>query len=426
MAADDVEEAADHAVRDSALRWVKRHWDPDRSVRDWWQVVGAAGWTAPHFPVEWGGRGCPAGAMRTVRAAFEECGALMPPGGLGVLMAAPTIASHGTQEQIDRFVPDVYNGSVAWCQLFSEPGSGSDLASLTTRAVRAGDCWVISGQKVWSSMAREADYGMLIARTDFDASKHAGISWFALPLDQPGVTIRPLVEITGHSGFNEVFFDDAVVDHENLVGGENNGWAIAQSTLRFERAGIGAGGTMAAFPPPGPKGGFLDLRAGDAALQTPPETGHQVLSVPELLELARELGRHKDPVIRQSLARLVAYTRTGEWTAKRAVPAAGSAGGAGMANLGKLARTRTAKLSGEVALALLGAEGVLWNPDGRQSGRYSEAFVFSAASSIYGGTDEIQRNVIGERVLGLPREPDPYKGAAFREVLAHANEQQPR
>ena len=396
--------------------WLDEHWDPDLTVAEWWDIVGRSGWSAPHFPREWGGLGYSRRSVVAARAAFQRHGAVLPPSGLGLLMAAPTILTHGTEEQIDRFVPAIYNGSVNWCQLFSEPGSGSDLAGLSTRATRDGDHWVISGQKVWSSMAMEADYGMLLARTDADVPKHAGISWFAFPLDQPGVTIHPLVEITGHALFNEVFFDDAVVADADLVGGVNNGWAVTQTTLMFERAGIGAGGIMSGFPPAGPKGGFLDLRAGDAAERRPPPSTGKVLTVDELVELARTYGRADDPVIRQKLARLVEYSRTGEWTAKRSVSEMVRGRGAGLANVGKLAQTRIAKLAGEIAAQILGAEATLWSPDGPHEGRYAEALVFAAASSIYGGTDQIQRNVIGERALGLPKEPDPYKGRPFREV----------
>jgi alkylation response protein AidB-like acyl-CoA dehydrogenase len=419
-------ETDDRGLAAEVGEWLDENWDPDVTVRDWWSRVGRAGWSAPHFPVEWGGRGYHRRSVLAVRAAFQRAGAVQPPSGLGLLMAAPTILTHGTEEQIERLVPPVYDGSVAWCQLFSEPGAGSDLAGLTTRATRDGDRWIISGQKVWSSMAMEADYGMLLARTSFDVAKHAGISWFAFPLDQPGVTIRPLTEITGHALFNEVFFDDAVVDDANLIGGENNGWAVTQTTLLFERSGIGAGGTMANFPPSGPKGGFLDLRAGDAAALGPPESQSKVLAVPELFELARTYGKADDPVIRQKLAQLVAYTRTGEWTAKRSVSEMARGRGLGLANLGKLSQTRVYKLSGEIACEILGPDSMLWAPDGPQAGRYSEALVFAAASSIYGGTDQIQRNVIGERALCLPREPDPNKGLPFRDVLERTSQQQPR
>jgi alkylation response protein AidB-like acyl-CoA dehydrogenase len=320
-------------------------------------------------------------------------------------MAAPTILTHGTPEQVDRYVAPILRGEVAWCQLFSEPGAGSDLAGLSTRAIRDGDKWRVTGQKVWSSQAMEADLGMLIARTDVDAPKHAGISWFALHLDQPGVTIRPLRESTGHAHFNEVFFDDAIVDHADLVGGEGNGWAVTQTTLMFERAGIGAGGAMAGFPPAGPKGGFLARRAGDAATISPPESSYKVVTLDELLTLARERGRNRDPHVRQALARLIAHAWTGDWTAKRARAETARGRGAGLANVGKLMQTRIMKGSAAIGVELLGADGLLWHPDGPRAGRYSEALVFSTASSIYGGTDEIQRNIIGERALGLPREP---------------------
>ena len=275
-------------------------------------------------------------------------------------MAAPTILTHGTPDQIDRLVPPDLRRDGAWCQLFSEPGSGSDLAGLTTRAVRDGDRWVISGQKVWSSMAVEADYGMLIARTDFDVPKHAGISWFALPLDQPGVTIRPLREITGHAMFNEVFFDDAVVDHANLIGGENNGWAVTNTTLMFERMGIGAGGTMTSFPTAGPKGGFLDLRAGDAARARAAREQHEgahgsraVRAGPRVRPRRRSLH---PPVARA--ARGVRADRGVDVEARRGPQPRGGRTPVS-ANLGKIAQTRIAKLSVDIALAILGPTGLL-------------------------------------------------------------------
>lgn len=409
-------QAEDADLEADVTAWLDENWDPDQTVAAWWRRVGEAGWSAPHFPVSWGGRGYSRRSPRVVQAAFEQHGALPGPAGLGLLMAAPTILSHGTPEQIERFVPGVYNGTDAWCQLFSEPGSGSDLAGLSTRAVRDGDQWIINGQKVWSSMAVGADYGMLLARTDSSVAKHAGISWFAFPLDQPGVTIRPLVEITGHALFNEVFIDDAVVDDAALIGGVNNGWSVTQTTLMFERTGIGAGGSMRGFPPAGGKGGFLDLRAGAAVELEPPPSGSKVVGLPELIELAHQHGRSGDPLIRQKLARLFAFTRVGEWTARRSEVEMAKGGGAGFANLGKLAQTRTLKLSGEIGCDILGAGATLWPPDGPGAGRYAEALVFACASSIYGGTDQIQRNVIGERALGLPREPDPLKGTPFAEM----------
>jgi alkylation response protein AidB-like acyl-CoA dehydrogenase len=396
--------------------WLGQHWDPDLSVDDWWRLVAQAGWTAPHFAPEQGGRGLPRNAIRTVRATFAEHGALMPPGGLGMLMAAPTILTHGTPEQITRHVTPIVEGRLNWCQLFSEPGAGSDLAGLTTRAERDGDRWVINGQKVWSSMARTSDYGMLLARTDFSVPKHKGISWFAFPLDQPGVTIRPLREMTGEAVFNEVFFDDAFVDHADLIGGEGNGWAVTQTTLFFERTGIGAGGAHAGWPEPGPKGGTLGRRAGDAAADPPPG-GNQVLTFSDLVELAQSCGRSTDAHVRQQLARLHTLSLIGQWNAQRAKAGAAKGGGEAIANLGKVSQTGIIKLAASLGLEILGAGGMLAAPDGPQHGRFAHAMAFSAASSIYGGTDEIQRNIIAERTLGLPREALPGKGQPYDEVL---------
>jgi alkylation response protein AidB-like acyl-CoA dehydrogenase len=396
------DEVSDAALIDIVDGWLTDNWDPELSVARWWELVAAAGWTVPHFPVNWGGRGYSRRSQQLVRSAFREAGALCPPGGLGLLMAAPTILAHGTAEQIARLVPPILDGRAAWCQLFSEPEAGSDLAGLRTRATRDGDRWIISGQKVWSSQAMEADYGMLLARTDYGRPKHAGISWFAFPLDQPGVTIRPLREATGHASFNEVFFDDAVVDDADLIGGEGNGWKVTQTTLLFERTGIGAGGSMAGFPYPGPKGGMLGLRAGPAAAIEAPNATAKVVTLPELIELAQSVGRGGDPVVRQKLARLASLMRTGEWTALRGRAQGEKAAGSGFANLGKLAQTRIVKLAAEIAMDLAGPAGLLAAPDGLSAGRYPEALVFSTASSIYGGTDQIQATSC-ERALAYRR-----------------------
>lgn len=404
------------ALRQEVLAWLGDNWDPDLSVDDWWRLVADAGWTLPHLTPEQGGRGLPRAAVNTVRATFGEFGALRPPGGLGPLMAAPTILTHGTPDQIARFVPPILDGQHNWCQLFSEPGAGSDLAGLTTRAERDGDRWVINGQKVWSSMAMESDHGMLLARTDFSVPKHAGISWFAFSLDQPGVTIRPLREMTGDAVFNEVFFDDAFCDAADLVGGQGNGWAVTQTTLFFERSGIGAGGSHAGFPSPGPKGGTLGRRAGEAATDPVP-TGMQMAKIDELVTLAQHQGRNHDPLVRQELARLHTFAMVGQWNTERAKAEAARGGGQAIANLGKLAQTRIVKTGARLGVDILGADGMLASPDGTEGGRYSNALVFSPASSIYGGADEIQRNIIAERTLGLPRDHLPGKGRPYDEVL---------
>jgi alkylation response protein AidB-like acyl-CoA dehydrogenase len=412
---DDNSPASD--VRAEVQAWLEQHWDPELSVDDWWRIVAKAGWTAPHLPPEQGGRGLPRKANHIVRAAFLEFGALRPPGGLGLLMAAPTILTHGTADQMARLVPPILEGQVNWCQLFSEPGAGSDLAGLTTRAERDGDRWIINGQKVWSSMAMTSDYGMLLVRTNFSVPKHKGISWLAFPLDQPGVTIRPLKEMTGEAIFNEVFFDDAVCDDADLIGGAGNGWAVTQTTLLFERTGIGAGGSHSGFPEPGPKGAMLGLRAGDAARVPAPQTGGRQTSVPELIHLAKARGRASDPVVRQGLAWLHSYTKIGQWNALRARAEGAKGGSPAIANLGKVTQTRIMKLTAQLGVDILGADGMLANADAPEGGRYSRLMVFSPASSIYGGTDEIQRNIIAERSLGLPRDELPGKGLPYDEVL---------
>jgi alkylation response protein AidB-like acyl-CoA dehydrogenase len=404
------------ALRDEVRAWLERHWDPDLTVDEWWRRVAAAGWTAPHFRPEHGGRGLGMRAVATVRSTFAAHGALLPPGGLGLLMAAPTILVHGTPEQVARHVPPILDGQIAWCQLFSEPGAGSDLAGLTTRAERDGDGWIINGQKVWSSMARQCDYGMLLARTDLSVPKHAGISWLAFPLDQPGVTIRPLREMTGEAVFNEIFLDDAVCEADSVIGGAGNGWAVTQTTLHFERTGIGAGGVHAGFPSPGPKGGTLGRRAGEAARESAP-VNNKVLAPQDVIDLAHATGRAGDPVVRQEIARLVAFSQTGRWNAARARASAARGGGGEAASIGKIAQTRIIKQAAQIAAAMLGPDALLGAPDGPQGGRFTEALAFSPASSIYGGTDEIQRNIVAERSLGLPRDVAPDRGVPYGEVL---------
>jgi alkylation response protein AidB-like acyl-CoA dehydrogenase len=398
--------------------WLDEHWDPALPVEEWWRIVGDAGWTAPHFTPDQGGRGLGLRAQAVVRRCFAEHGALRPPGGLGLLMAAPTILAMGTPDQIERHVPPILRGQLGWAQLFSEPGAGSDLAGLTTRAERDGDRWIITGQKVWSSQARRCDYGMLLARTNFDVPKHKGISWFAFPLDQPGVTIRPLREMTGDDIFNEIFLDEAVVDDADLVGGAGNGWLVTQTTLHFERTGIGAGGGMAGFPFPGPKGGMLGRTAGDAAHDLPTDA-KLTLSYDDVVALARKIGRTDDPHVRQELARLYSDSMAGLWNAQRgkAEAAARQGGGQALGSIAKLTQTRIVKRAAALATGMSGPHGVLAGGDALDDGIFSKAMVFSAASSIYGGADEIQRNIVAERTLGLPREPNPDKDRPYGEVL---------
>jgi alkylation response protein AidB-like acyl-CoA dehydrogenase len=241
-----------HDVIAEVTSWLEDNWDPDLTVGEWWDRLGTSGWAAPTWPVEWFGKGLSREEAVRVQRAIADFGALGAPGGIALLLAGPTIVTHGSDEQKDRYLRDIVTGRKAWCQLFSEPGAGSDLAGLQTRAVKDGDEWIVNGQKVWTSGGQVADLGILVARTDPDSPKHQGITYFAFEMRQPGVEVRPLREITGRSMFNEVFLTDARVADAAVLGGLNNGWAVANTTLAYERAGLGAGGARPGHQPPCP------------------------------------------------------------------------------------------------------------------------------------------------------------------------------
>ncbi len=415
--------------------WLADEWDPDLTVRDWWDRLGTAGWAAPGLPLSCYGQGLSRAEVVRVQETIRDHDALGPPGGLGMLLAAPTIATHGTDEQRERFVRSIVTGTQAWCQLFSEPGAGSDLAGLQTRAERDGDEWVVSGQKVWTSGGQIADMGMLLARTNFDVPKHQGITYFAFDMRQPGVEVRPLREMTGRSLFNEVFITEARVSDDAIIGGVNNGWAVANTTLAFERAGLGAGGSSAGAGAavPGGIAGDLDKRAGDlVGSRTRGGAGGPgaTSGSSRLLQaLARQLGANGDPLVRQQLARLHTLTEIGRYMTlrQRALRAqGGDIPGAG--NLAKLSMSTILRLSRDLGLQLLGPRGTLHDYGGDSAGlaglrsgalgaMVTELALFSQGPSIYGGTDEIQHNIIGERVLGLPKEPNNDKVTPFRDLL---------
>ena len=401
---------------------------------------------------------------------IAKFGALGAPAGLGLLLAAPTIATHGTQEQIDRYVRDIVTGKVAWCQLFSEPQAGSDLAGLQTKAVRDGDEWIVNGQKVWTSGGQYADLGMLLARTDPDVPKHAGISYFAFEMRQDGVDVRPLREMTGHALFNEVFLTDARVADSALIGGVNNGWAAANTTLMNERAGLGSGGGTPAggdSAPPGTVLGALDRRAGDfveasgarrggngsragkaaKAANGKAEQGEGgeessgasgVFSVMRggpglLIRMAQKKGSSKDAGIRQDLARLYTLSELGRFNGLR-LKAVKENGGdiPGMPNISKLSMSQIVRLTRDLGLQIAGPSGTLhaYDADDKASleqatgnpfaGGITEMALFAQAPSIYGGTDQVQRNIIGERVLGLPKEPNNDRTTPFSQLPKNA------
>ena len=403
--------------------WLEENWDVDLSVAEWWQRLGQSGWAAPTWPVEWFGKGLARAVGNKVGKAIGEFGAVGPPAGLGMMLAGPTIIAHGTDEQKARLLEPIVTGTHAWCQLFSEPGAGSDLASVQTRAVRDGDEWIVNGQKVWTSGGQIADVGMLIARTDPELPKHSGITYFAIDMDQPGIDVRDLREMTGRSLFSEVFLEDARVADDAIVGELNGGWAAALTTLANEREGLGAGGGGAAGGAvPGTKAGMLERRVGDLAKKRRRGGGAGVPGMigkagTMLTEIAKENGKIEDASTRQDLMRLHSLTEIGRFATVRAK--AEKAIGKripGDANISKLNMSRIVRLTRDVGIKILGPGGTLMGKESPTGGMVQELALFSPAVSIYGGTDQVQRNIIGERVLGLPKEPGPEKGTPFKDL----------
>jgi alkylation response protein AidB-like acyl-CoA dehydrogenase len=408
-------------VRTEFKAWLEESWDPDLSMREWWARLADSGWAAPTWPEQWHGKGLAAKGAAAVREMLAEAQAPGPPAGLGAMLAGPTIIAHGTDDQRRRYLRAILAGEEAWCQLFSEPGAGSDLASLQCRAVQDGDEWVINGQKVWTSGGQAADLGMLLARTNPDAPKHRGITYFAIEMDQPGVDVRPLREMTGRALFNEVFFTDARVHRDAMIGGLDEGWAVALTTLANERVALGGGGG-AVGGMPGRKGGMLELRAGDVGSR--PARGRTGTAAAmgargfELLRrLSEQLGRTGDPIIRQKLAQLYTLDEISRYTQLRAKSALAQGGRPGPeASTGKLQISRITRLSRDLGMEILGASGMLHGPDAPMNGAVQELALFSPAVSIYGGSDEVQHNIIGERVLGLPKEPATDRDVPFRDL----------
>jgi alkylation response protein AidB-like acyl-CoA dehydrogenase len=408
---------------DELRTWLSDNWDADLTVAQWWERLGLSGWAAPSLPTHAYGRGLSRNDSVLVAQEIASFGALGAPTGLGMLLAAPTIATHGSSEQVERYVRDIVTGQRAWCQLFSEPGAGSDLAGLQARAVRDGDEWIVNGQKVWTSGGHVADLGMLIARTNPDAPKHQGITYFACDMHQDSVDVRPLREMTGRALFNEVFMTDARVPHDAVIGDVNNGWAVANTTLMFERAGLSSGGGHGgAIAGAGTIVGDLPKRVGDfvsGAIKRSGGGGAQFGGAAKLLiDLAKGNGKIGDPTVRQDLMRLHTLGEIGRYNNLR-VKAAKEAGRdiAGMPNIGKLSMSDMMRMQRDLGLRIVGASGMLHAYDGGDRDAITEATknpflgivtelaLFAQAPPIYGGTDQVQKNILGERVLGLPKEP---------------------
>jgi alkylation response protein AidB-like acyl-CoA dehydrogenase len=372
--------AAHAGPRDGSLARLAKS-DPKAHLaanRAWQRTLYDGGWAGITWPVAYGGRGGSA-----VQAAIfaQEQGRFEVTNGaftVAISMAGPTLMTHGTDAQRSRYIDAMLRGDEVWCQLFSEPGAGSDLAGLSTRATPQGDTFVVEGQKVWTSGAHDSDWGILLARTDAEVPKHKGITYFLVDMTTPGIEIRPLRQITGAAHFNEVFLNGVEVPKDNVVGEVNGGWAVTMTTLTSERTAMGG----------------IESRRGFA----------------EIAALAEELGLSGDPVVRQGIAatyireQILRYLGLRTQTAlSRGVPAGPES------SVAKLARSRHVAATGDLIMALRGPAGAL-------SDDWSMQFLDQWGVRIGGGTDQIQRNVIGERVLGLPAEPRVDKAIPFREL----------
>ncbi len=400
------------AARTAAAAWLTVHWDPALTVRDWWARLADSGWGFPTWPEAWFGKGMSADAAAGVRSAYAESGVLPPPTGLGQLLGGPMLLVHATEEQKARFLPVLARGEESWCQFFSEPGAGSDLAGAQTRAVQDGAEWVVDGQKVWTSGAQWADRGMLLARTNREVPKHHGLSFFIIDLDQPGIEVRPLHQMNGAHGFNEVFFTGARVSDDRRVGEPGGGWSVAVTVLMYERFMAAVTSAM-----PGRKGGQLDEPAGEAAERAARARTLGRTGVSELvIDAATKLGRSSDPVYRQRLAALWALETTNGYLARGGQSARDGTRPSAQGSLTKLARSRLTRAGRDTGMSVLGAQGLLDSPDTTGGGEIQYRALSSPGASIAGGTDEIQRGIVGERVLGLPKEPRVDRDVPFKDL----------
>ena len=389
------------AIRAEVRTWLEANWNPawksqtqegpDRVA--WLTKVVEAGWAAPQWPKQWFGREYDDARGRVVKEQFARVGAF----GTGqdrTNLWINTLLTFGTEELKKQLIPGLMRGEINMCLLYSEPGAGSDLAGVRTRVERHGDEWVVTGQKVWTSGAATADYGMLIARTDWDAPKHKGLSFFFLPMKQPGVEVRPLRQVTNESHFNEVFITDARAPAANLLAKEGDGWKVLVTALAYERSAMGETAR-------GPRSGVAVARA----------KGED-----ELIALAREAGKLDDPVIRQRLAQVIAWRKLNDLNSARAKAELEQGTSSSIMSLGKLAMSRILHESARLRTDLLGAGSLLEGTDYPRSDDANFLSLNAYFTSIGGGTDQIQRNIIGERVLGLPKEPEIDKAVPFRDV----------
>jgi alkylation response protein AidB-like acyl-CoA dehydrogenase len=395
---DDTEE--DQAFRQQVSAWLTKHAELRSGVDDWsrnpthpdyvlrcrnWQhTLFEGGWGAITWPTEYGGRGESAWHQAIFTQEMAKYDVSTGAFAVGIGMAGPTLIAHGSEEQKRRHLPAMLRGEAVWCQLFSEPDAGSDLAGLTTRATRDGDAFVVNGQKVWTSGAQHSDWGILIARTNQQAPKHRGITYFLVDMRTQGIEVRPLRQITGTAHFNEVYLTDVVVPAEHVVGTIDEGWAVAHTTMGYERTLIGA--------------------------------VSQGIAVGQVLDLAHHCDKSTDPLVRQLIADCYTRVQLLRFMNYRVQTALSKGRTPGPeASTTKLLVSQHMKLNGELFMTLMGARGMLADGAAPDNGFWETAFLNQWMSRLGGGTDNIQRNSLAERVLGLPREPRSDKDRPFSE-----------
>jgi acyl-CoA dehydrogenase len=342
----------------------------------WERRLGADGWTCVGWPQEHGGRGLPLDMQVIFHEEYARAGGPGRVGHIGEGLIGPTLIHFGSPEQCAEFLPGIRRGDQLWCQGYSEPNAGSDLANVQTRARHVDDQWLISGQKVWTSNAHWSDWCFVLARTDPTVAKHKGISFLLVPMDAPGIEIRPIVQITGTSEFNEVFFDDTPTREDLVVGGVGNGWAVAMGLLAFERGASTLGQQF----------GFLR-------------------EFEEVLQAARRTGRASDPVVRQRIAGMWSRLEIQRLNSLRMLTMADRPELSGPAYISKLYWARLHRDLGELAVDVLGADALNCDAPSYELSAAQRLFLYTRADTIYGGSNQIQRNIIGERALGLPAEP---------------------
>lgn len=386
-------------IGDEVRAWLADHWDADSrraraggSLAEWMDQVMEAGWAVPSWPTQWWGRGLDKKSVSTIVNEFRKVSA--PGAGQDrTNITANSVMQFGSDTLKRKIIPEFLTGRASQCLLYSEPGAGSDLAAVRTRADLQGDHYVVTGQKVWTSGAQSADYGLLIARTDWDVPKHEGLSFFIIEMRQPGIEIRPINQITGDSHFNEVFLDGAIVPAENRVGDEGQGWKVMQTALAVERLVMGDG-------------------AGER------RQGSSKNNVVSLIDIARETGKIDDPVARQDIAQAMAYRQLNALNMLRAKQDMAQGTASPIMSLGKLAMSRILHEDARVMTKLLGAASMLDGAEHERAADINYRTANAYMTSIGGGTDQIQRNIIGERVLGLPRETEADRNLPFRESRA--------